>query len=100
MNIRKKLLGSFCISIAVIMIFSLTFASAEEPKKGGTLVILISQVLGFDIHKEVVGGSMECLSNIFSTLVRYDEKGGIAPELAKSWEISSDGKEYTFHSCS
>ncbi len=96
MHRKKIVLWSICFIVASLMMFSLTPAKAAEPKRGGTLVVLISQVFGFDIHKEVVGGSMECLSNIFSTLVRYDEKGGIAPELAKSWDISPDGKVYTF----
>jgi len=34
---------------------------------------------------------------VFSGLVRIDRNGQIQPDLAESWEISSDGKEYTFH---
>jgi peptide/nickel transport system substrate-binding protein len=33
---------------------------------------------------------------IFDSLLERDEKG-IIPWLAESWEISADGKEYTFH---
>ncbi|MCX6056442.1 MAG: peptide ABC transporter substrate-binding protein [Chloroflexi bacterium] len=34
---------------------------------------------------------------VFSGLVTYSEKLEIAPELAASWDISSDGRVYTFH---
>ncbi len=36
-------------------------------------------------------------ANIFEGLTRYTAEGSIAPALAKSWDISSDGKSYTFH---
>jgi peptide/nickel transport system substrate-binding protein len=34
---------------------------------------------------------------IFDPLVRVDIMGGIHPGLADSWDISPDGKTYTFH---
>ena len=34
---------------------------------------------------------------VFDPLVRYGEGGEIEPALAESWEISEDGKSYTFH---
>jgi peptide/nickel transport system substrate-binding protein len=34
---------------------------------------------------------------IFEGLVAPERGGGVAPELAKSWEISDDGMKYTFH---
>jgi len=34
---------------------------------------------------------------IFNRLVRINSKGEIWPDLAESWDISSDGLEYTFH---
>ena len=35
--------------------------------------------------------------NIFEGLIRIDENGKIIPGVAKSWEKSSDGLNYTFH---
>jgi oligopeptide transport system substrate-binding protein len=34
---------------------------------------------------------------IFSGLVKFDTKLNPAPDLAESWEVSPDGKTYTFH---
>ena len=34
---------------------------------------------------------------IYDNLVYLDDKGAITPWLAKSWEVSPDGKTYTFH---
>ena len=36
-------------------------------------------------------------SLVFSGLTRLDECGNILPDLATSWEITADGKQYTFH---
>jgi peptide/nickel transport system substrate-binding protein len=37
------------------------------------------------------------LDNVYQGLVRLDDSGKIVPELAKSWDVSSDGKTYTFN---
>jgi len=34
---------------------------------------------------------------VFETLMGVDEQGNPVPKLAESWEISTDGKTYTFH---
>lgn len=36
-------------------------------------------------------------ANIFQGLTRIDRNGQVQPDLAKSWDISDDGKTYTFH---
>lgn len=35
--------------------------------------------------------------NVFEGLCLYNEKGEIIPGLAESWDVSEDGKTYTFH---
>jgi len=37
------------------------------------------------------------IMNIYSALVRYDNSGALVPDLAESWTISEDGKQYTFN---
>lgn len=36
-------------------------------------------------------------SMVYEPLVSYGEGGELKPHLAESWDISEDGKEYTFH---
>ena len=36
-------------------------------------------------------------ANVFEGLTRYRPDGSIAPALARSWDISDDGRVYTFH---
>jgi len=47
---------------------------------------LISGVWEFDI-----------VGDLFEGLMSYDADGNIIPGIAKSWDVSKDGKTYTFH---
>ena len=64
---------------------TLTIGMAKEPAK-------LNPVLIPGLFGEAVAG------NIFDTLVSFKESASKpAPALAESWEISPDGREYTFH---
>ncbi len=43
------------------------------------------------------GTTIDLLQCIFEGLVKWDEKNRIVPGMAEKWEISPDGKTYTFH---
>ncbi|SLM32216.1 Extracellular solute-binding protein family 5 [Desulfamplus magnetovallimortis] len=63
----------------------LRIGMAKEPAK-------LNPVFIPGIYGEAVAG------NIFDTLVSYKENASMpTPLLASKWEISEDGKEYTFH---
>lgn len=69
---------------------------AETPVQGGTVVYLSSKIPSLNpLHSAYEVGLVT--SQIFASLVRMDENNEIAPYLAKSWEISEDGKTYTFN---
>lgn len=67
-------------------------------KSGGTLrVSTASDTTTLDVHS-ISHGNVQWLGRIlFDCLLYQDEQGNISPWLAKSWEISADGKTYTFH---
>ena len=72
---------------------------AAEPKMGGTLVFgRGGDSVGLDPAYETDGNSFMICDNILEALVAYkDESTALEPGLAESWDISSDGKTYTFH---
>ncbi|HXG24960.1 MAG TPA: ABC transporter substrate-binding protein, partial [Chthonomonadales bacterium] len=43
------------------------------------------------------GDTIDLLMQIFEGLVQWNEKNEIVPNLAEKWEISPDGRTYTFH---
>ncbi|HEX6325649.1 MAG TPA: ABC transporter substrate-binding protein [Jiangellaceae bacterium] len=42
------------------------------------------------------GGLPPIIPVLFSRLVRYDEGANVVPDVAERWEISTDGRRYTF----
>jgi peptide/nickel transport system substrate-binding protein len=70
----------------------------DEPRRGGSLQVgLADDPPELDPHLTSSNASRTVLHNIFATLVEVDENLQVVPELAESWEISDDGKTYTFH---
>ncbi|EFS16580.1 staphylopine-dependent metal ABC transporter substrate-binding lipoprotein [Staphylococcus capitis] len=67
----------------------------EKKKEQKTLSYTTVKDIG-DMNPHVYGGSMSAESMIYEPLVR-NTKEGIKPLLAKKWDISNDGKTYTFH---
>ena len=64
---------------------------------------VVTALVSTDIKPEeadTISGDSICfqmLEMIYEPLVRYGEGGKIEPALARDWEISEDGKEYTFY---
>ena len=50
-----------------------------------------------DPYKSAAADTDAVMHNIYRGLVDYNEKGEIIPALATSWDISDDGRTYTFH---
>jgi len=75
------------------------YKAAEKAKYGGTAVFLSgTKVLTLDPGFGESGDDVLIDYHIYDTLVQY--KHGtieIEPGLAESWDISEDGKEWTFH---
>ncbi|MEK4064211.1 MULTISPECIES: nickel ABC transporter substrate-binding protein [Paenibacillus] len=62
------------------------------------ITVAISADAGMDqLDAGAYKGSMNVHAMIYDGLVEYGEKGEILPALAESWDISEDGKVYTFH---
>lgn len=72
--------------------------ASTKPKEGGTMVVGIPQDLedSLDPHKAVAAGTEEILFNIFEGLVKSDEDGNLSGAVAESYEITEEGKVYTF----
>lgn len=87
------------LSLSMVLCWGLSWSSAAaEPRRGGTLTMAIRKDLTLMnpmIDTKSTDQSIRDL--IFESLVGLDSKGKIQPNLAASWEISKDGKLFTFH---
>jgi peptide/nickel transport system substrate-binding protein len=73
-------------------------SGATSPTRGGTLYISTDGdwvTLDPVIYTNVT--DRELLYSMYDTLLRFDENLDILPGLAKSWQVSADGLEYTFN---
>lgn len=50
-----------------------------------------------DPARIVEGATGDLLQNVYEGLVAFDEKNRIVPMLAERWDVSPNGKTYTFH---
>jgi peptide/nickel transport system substrate-binding protein len=85
--------------VLTLFVFFCAGTALAAPKHGGTFIWgRGGDSVGLDPAYETDGNSFQVCDNIFEALVFYkDESTELEPGLAKSWEISSDAKTYTFH---
>ena len=95
---RFKLSTAMAVGAAVLLLTSSPQLSlAAEPQSGGTIIQLVSSE---PPHLNgALGGATtlhEASDKVFDKLLE-DRNGEYEPRLADSWEISEDGRRFTFH---
>jgi peptide/nickel transport system substrate-binding protein len=66
-------------------------ASAQAPKRGGTLrVATVDKPVNMDPGYAQLYSSLQVYQNVYNKLVYVDDKGQFIPGLAKSWKQESD----------
>jgi ABC-type transport system substrate-binding protein len=88
----------FALNVILLLGFVPPLQSASDrPKQGGTLTLGIRTDLllsnPFVNQRSTQGRIMDL---IYEPLLGIDLRGKIQPGLVESWEVSRDGKVYTF----
>ncbi len=85
------------LAIALVAAFIYFPVAATEPKYGGTVVVAVSSDPG-GLNPAITtqGGVHLICGTIFSGLVAQDFDLNPVPDLAERWQISPDGRTYTF----
>jgi peptide/nickel transport system substrate-binding protein len=89
-------------SAVFLLCFSLTVSAAGAASETTSEKDIIRIASGFrtltlDPTRSVWTGSIETFGQLYSRLFRRGENRELLPGLAERWEISEDGKHYTFH---
>jgi peptide/nickel transport system substrate-binding protein len=72
-------------------------APAGTPTRGGTLLVgKTTEAPSLEPHRENALSRARVTQNMYSYLVQADAELKIVPDLAEKWDISADGKTYTF----
>jgi peptide/nickel transport system substrate-binding protein len=96
MHLSSRICGLLFLAVLSI---SGASAFAAEPQKGGTLVFgRGGDSVGLDPASRTDGESFNVTDHIYDSLVTF-KKGTteVMPNLATKWDISADGKVYTFN---
>jgi peptide/nickel transport system substrate-binding protein/oligopeptide transport system substrate-binding protein len=98
-NWNRMLKGSLLAGIYTLLSVLLISSCINKPERlQGYLYLRLSSnptTLDPALIVDVTGGGIG--AKIFNGLVRLDEKLSIVPDIAERWEISKDGKTYTFY---
>lgn len=101
---KRKLLVLISLITVLCMFFSGCTKSAGktsvnvQDKDTVTCIPSPGEPTSLDPHKANQASCLKIVRNISETLINYDEKSGeFKPAAAEKWEISKDGKEYTFY---
>ncbi|MEU7866582.1 ABC transporter substrate-binding protein [Dactylosporangium sp. NPDC049140] len=72
-------------------------AGAGAPVSGGSLTWAVeTEPVTFNPHLYAQAKARLLVWNSFEALLTHDDKGGYVPWLAKSYDVSADGRTYTF----
>lgn len=74
-----------------------TTGGAGQPRRGGTLIAAFSaDPAGLDPVRGPSGMSHVVIEQVYSTLMSLTPENEVYPDLAESYDVSSDGLTYTF----
>lgn len=93
---RRDVLAA-AASFPVVGTAGKALAQAAAPRRGGTLVSLLSpepSSLMIGINQTTPTNTVA--GKIYESLLRYDFDLKPMPGLARSWEVSADGRTYVF----
>lgn len=99
---KKKMLNILLVTVLTTLTVALSACAGNkadgDSSTGSSIVIGIPQDIedSLDPHAAVAAGTKEVLFNLFEGLVKPDSDGNLNPAVASSYEISPDGKTYTF----
>ncbi len=86
------------LSFLLICLLPLLAGCGEEESGSDTLnVMLGSNVVSLDSAQATDSVSFEVIADCIDGLTQLDSKGNAIPAIAESFDISEDGKTYTFH---
>ena len=94
----KHLFKGLIAATAVASVLAGSTATAEEPRRGGTLKTQLGnnlRTLNSAVQSGIVTGFPG--AQLFASPLRYDDSWTPQPYLAKSWDVSDDGLKVTLN---
>ncbi len=83
--------------LGLVFLLILSAGCGSQASDDQLKVMLGSNVVSLDSGRMTDAASFETVSHCIDGLMQLDEKDGAVPAIAESFEVSADGKTYTFH---
>jgi len=80
-----------------LMSLSLLGCGSDSAENANLKVMLGSNVVSLDTAEAVDQASFEVIADCMDGLMQLDSDGKAIPAIAESFDVSEDGKKYTFH---
>ena len=90
----KKLLGVLLVVLLLLVLGGCSTGEKAAVEKKELVFANFRDIR--DLNPHLYGGEMWAQNMIYESLVMNTDKG-VAPWLAEKWDISADGREYTFY---
>ncbi len=89
--------AALALPLAALPLGLATPSQAQTPKRGGTMVMIVTPEPSTLAHYAVSAGNIPPIATqVYEGLCTYDWDLNPQPNLAKSWEVAPDGKTITF----
>lgn len=101
----KKILRKGWLGLLLVFFIGIAFTPMAQPEQAEKQILRMatkySDAKTLDPHRATGGQDRVVVGHIFNGLVRYKpgnlSADSIEPDLASSWTVSSDGREWTFY---
>ncbi|SEN29407.1 peptide ABC transporter substrate-binding protein [Paenibacillus sp. OV219] len=93
---KKKLL----VLVSLMLVFTGVLSACGKSGSGDDQTFrmnLTTEPPSLDVAQAQDQVSFTVLSGLFEGLTRMDKDGNIVPGVAEKWDVSEDGKKFTFH---
>lgn len=99
MDLQKTKFNFVAKWIFLISVFGVTSCSRHQDTNWGNIlrVDIGNEISTVDPAKTEVAPDFRVVNDLFAGLIDWDQKNQPIPGMASSWEISPDGKTYTFY---
>jgi len=103
-RLSKRIAGAIALCLVLPIVVGCTTKGSQPPANGTTDSAVQTLKIALNVEPTALDPARvqdlytsELLMNCFEGLVRVDKNNAIEPALAERWELSPDGKTYTFH---
>ena len=94
---KKKKNFKFLLLLTGILLFVLSCGGNVRKNASKDEIVAANFRDIRDLNPHNYAGELYAQNILYEGLVTINKDGSIAPQLAEKWEISKDGREYTFH---